>query len=231
MGYPTRRSELVFRLNQRRLRVEAIRGRPRGSVRAASRVAERVVALSYDDGPSPRNTPELLQILAAAGARATFFAVGTEVARHPELVSRIADSGSEVANHSYSHRDFRDLDEGEIRAEIESCAEAITAAGVSARLFRPPFGKRPEDSARICRTIGLNCVLWSLDSGDTMPFTAAQIEHEVVNGVKPGDIVLLHDGGDRRQRTIDASRGILRELGARGYRFLTVSELLGLPDS
>jgi peptidoglycan/xylan/chitin deacetylase (PgdA/CDA1 family) len=209
--------------------MEARGGYPAGSLRAVPNTSERVVALSYDDGPSPENTPELLEILAAAGARATFFVVGSEVVRYPELAARIAQYGHELGNHSYSHPKSRDLDEQETRLEIERANLVIAQAAVAPRLFRPPFGKQSRAQARVGQSVGLTSVLWSIDSGDTMPFSSTRIASEVVGRVRPGDIVLMHDGhdrGGRRQRTLDASRDILRLLGERAYRFVTVSELL-----
>jgi peptidoglycan/xylan/chitin deacetylase (PgdA/CDA1 family) len=220
-----RKSRLAFQVNQWRLRRQAGRGVPSGSVRAVAG-GERLIALSYDDGPSPANTPELLQILASAGARATFFVVGTQVERHPELAEQIVAAGHELGNHTYSHVNPRDLDEQAFRREVERGAEVIAGAAGPSRLFRPPFGKRSALAARICASLGLTNVLWSVDSGDTMPFDAARIAREVVERAEPGDIVLMHDGGDRRQRTLDATREVLSTLVARGYRFVTVSELI-----
>jgi len=185
-----------------------------------------LVALSYDDGPSPENTPELLEILAAAEAKATFFVVGAEVERHADLALRVLEAGHELGNHTFSHRDPRDLSDAEYRLEIERGARAIGEVGAAPALFRPPFGKRPQQAARLCAGLGLTSVLWSVDSGDTMPFSTLRISAEVLDRVEPGDIVLLHDGGERRQRTLDATRDILKELGLRGYRFVTVSDLL-----
>ncbi len=222
-----RRSRLGFWLNQWRLRAEVRRGVPVGVVRMARNRRDRMIALSYDDGPSPANTPELLEILAGAGARATFFVVGSKVVRHSQLTARIAQAGHELGNHSYSHANPLDLDEQGLRLEIERGARAIAGVVDQPSLFRPPFGKRPREAARVCAEIGLTTVLWSMDSGDTRPFSASRIADEVVRHVRPGDIVLMHDGGERRQETLDATRRILEELGGRGYRFVTVSELLG----
>jgi peptidoglycan-N-acetylglucosamine deacetylase len=226
-SYRVRKSHLAFRLNQRRLRFEARRGIPGGTLRAVRTRDNRTVALSYDDGPSPANTPELLEILAAEEARATFFVVGAEVALYPELVARVVQAGHELGNHSYSHVNPRGLDERGLRLEMERGAQAISDAAGQSSLFRPPFGKRPREAARVCATLGLTNVLWSVDSGDTMPFSAPRIAREVVERVEPGDIVLMHDGGERRQRTLDATRQILLELKGLGYRFVTVSELVG----
>jgi peptidoglycan-N-acetylglucosamine deacetylase len=220
-----RRSRVAFRMNQRRLRREARRGS--GALRASA-AGERLLALSYDDGPSPANTPDLLEILAAAGAHATFFVVGSRVEDHPELAVQIAAAGHELGNHTYSHQNLRSLELPAARGEVGRGAQAIElATGVATALFRPPFGKLPRGGD----DLGVTTVLWSIDSGDTMPFSARRIAREVVGRAEPGDIVLMHDGGDRRQRTLDATKRVLDELGGRGYRFVTVSELLGASAS
>jgi peptidoglycan/xylan/chitin deacetylase (PgdA/CDA1 family) len=224
--YRARKSRLAFSLNQRRLRIEARRGSSADALRAVPNPKEPVVAITYDDGPSPENTPELLEILASAGARATFFVVGSEVARHPELAARIVAAGHELGNHSYSHPNSRDLDDEGTRLEMERSNLVIAQAAVIPSLYRPPFGKQSRAQAQIGRGVGLTSVLWSVDSGDTMPFSSPRIVAEVVGRVHPGDIVLMHDGGTRRQRTLDATSEILRQLGEDGYRFVTVSELL-----
>ena len=221
-----RKSRVVFWLNQRRLRIEARRGLPAGAIRSVQGEG-RLVALSYDDGPSPANTPDLLEILASAGARATFFVVGREVVRHPELVAQIVAAGHELAGHSYSHLNLKTADPATARSEIERGSQAIADVAARPLLFRPPFGKRSGAVEQACRDLGLTMVLWAVDSGDTMPFASDRIAAEVLQRVESGDIVLMHDGGDRRQRTLDATEQILVGLRSRGYRFVTVSELRG----
>jgi len=165
-------------------------------------------------------------MLAEVDAHATFFVVGSEVVLHPELAARIADEGHELGNHSYSHANPRNLDEPGLRMEVERGARVIAEAAVSPRLYRPPYGKRPSAAAKICSELGYTSVLWSVDSGDTMPFSATRIAQEVIERVQPGDVVLMHDGGERRQQTLDATKSILERLGERGYHFVTVSQLL-----
>jgi peptidoglycan-N-acetylglucosamine deacetylase len=224
-----KRSGLAFRINQRRVRHAAERGLSDGAVRAVP-LERPLVALTYDDGPSPANTAELLEILEAAGARATFFVVGSRLEQNRELGLRIAAGGHELANHSYSHRNLRDVAKGEASAEIALAMRAIAQVADPPLLYRPPFGKQPKDEARICSELGLRSVLWSIDSGDTMPFSTGRIVREVVRRVRPGDIVLMHDGGDRRQRTLDATRRILGDLAGLGYEFVTVSDLVAAKE-
>jgi peptidoglycan/xylan/chitin deacetylase (PgdA/CDA1 family) len=156
--------------------------------------------------------------------------VGSRVVRHPELAASIVAAGHELGNHSYSHTHPRELDEQGLRNEVEQGARAIADAGACSALFRPPFGKRARKAARLGGDLGFMTVLWSVDSGDTMPFSSQRIAREVITRVEPGDIVLMHDGGDRRQQTLDATRVILERLTARGFRFVTVTELLTFSD-
>ena len=220
------RSPLVFALNRRRLRriagtdsgpVGVVRARPPGD-------GELVVALSYDDGPSPANTPALLELLERHGARATFFVVGEEVNRHPELARTVFAAGHELGNHSFSHPNPFALPESALLEEFERAADAIErATGRRPTVLRPPYGKRAGELAALCSS---RTVLWSVDSGDTAGFGADRVGREVIANVHSGDIVLMHDGGDARPATLAATARILEDLGGRGYRFVTVSELL-----
>jgi peptidoglycan/xylan/chitin deacetylase (PgdA/CDA1 family) len=182
-----------------------------------------VVALSFDDGPSPANTPVLLELLARHGALATFFVVGEEVERHPELARELVAAGHELGNHSFSHPNPLALPDQELAGEFARGAEAIElATGRRPEVLRPPYGKRAGDLAALC---GSRAVLWSIDSGDTAGFTADRVAREVTANVRSGDVVLMHDGGGDRPTTIAATGRILENLGARGYRFVTVSQL------
>ena len=221
------RSSLTFAMNQKRLRISARHGAVgAGPVRAFPRVSEPLIALTYDDGPSEVNTPRLLEILREHSAHATFFVVGSEVQSNRDLLAQIAAEGHEVANHSFSHANPLDLDDWGLATEIDDAHDVISQVVADARLFRSPFGKRPKQSARLCAARQMTTVLWSIDSGDTRDFAVDRIVAEVVGRARPGDIVLMHDGGAHRPRTIEATRLIVNTLGARGYRFVTVSQLL-----
>jgi len=216
-----------FGINQYRLRLSSMR-RPRvgGPARAVRGVPDRLIALSYDDGPSPANTPLVLDLLSGHDAKATFFVVGDEVAGNEPLLARISAEGHEVGNHSFSHMNPLVLDDVGLREEIERCNDAISAAGQRAKLFRPPYGKRASDAARISEGLGMLTVLWSLDSGDSRSFAVDKVVSEVTQRARPGDIVLMHDGGEHRLSTIEATGLILEALTGRGYRFVTVSQML-----
>jgi len=192
-----------------------------GVVRAVPGGEERVIALSFDDGPSPANTERLLEALARHDARATFFMVGERAVDHPELARAVVAAGHEVGNHSYSHAHPEALEREELALQFDRAADAIEqAAGVRPSLVRPPYGKGAEGLG------AAKVVLWSIDSGDTAGFGADRVAKEIIDHACSGDIVLLHDGGNERPVTIAAVETVLETLSERGFRFVTVSELL-----
>jgi peptidoglycan/xylan/chitin deacetylase (PgdA/CDA1 family) len=184
------------------------------------------IALSFDDGPSPANTPEILAMLRSHGAHATFFFVGQEVRRYPDLAAEVMADGHEVGNHLWSHLNPLDLDASELRRQVSMASDEIAKVGTTPRLYRPPYGKRASAATVTFPELGLVPVLWSIDSGDTAGFSAPRVAREVVRRARSGDIVLLHDGGERRPVTLDATRMILEQLRGRGYEFVTVSSLI-----
>jgi peptidoglycan/xylan/chitin deacetylase (PgdA/CDA1 family) len=185
------------------------------------------IALSFDDGPS-QWTPAILDLLAAAGARATFFVLGQAIDGHEDLLLRIAAEGHELGNHGHSHRDMRELSDLEISDELRSTADRIEALGLERpRLVRPPYG---EDADRLERLGAGTVVLWSIDPTDWCS-DADSIVGTVLAEARDGAIVLLHDGrplvdsrsSETREATVEAVGRVLGEL--RGWRFVTVGEL------
>jgi peptidoglycan-N-acetylglucosamine deacetylase len=192
-----------------------------GVTARAGPAAGRRVALSFDDGPSLTQTPAILETLDRLGARATFFEEGRHVDDREALMRQILASGDEIGNHSYPHPEYP----GE--AELASTDRAIRAAtGFEPCLFRPPYGLVDGRVTAAARRNGLETVLWTLDSEDDRHPGVAAIDADVVRGATPGAIVLMHDGG-RHPQTVRALPGVIRGLRARGFRFATVTELLG----
>lgn len=187
---------------------------------AAAKAANEV-ALTFDDGPSGTQTPAILETLDRLGARATFFEEGRHVRGHEALMRQILALGDEIGNHSFHHP----VDPGE--AELASTQAAIRdATGFTPCLFRPPYGElnRTEKEAAVAN--GLELVFWTLDSEDDAHPGVGPIRARVVRRTKPGQIVLLHDGG-RHPQTVEAIAGIVEGLQRRGFRLVTVTELLG----
>ncbi len=179
------------------------------------------VALTIDDGPN-RNTAQVLDILAAYNAKATFFVVGSRVEAAPELVARMVAEGHEVGNHSWSHIPFPRLPEAQILAELENTNAAVSAAteGYTPQLFRPPYGSY---SPRVAAIVPYAPVLWTIDTGDWEAAGYQEIVRHVRQKSGPGSVILMH-GFTRK--TVRALPEILQNLVDRGFTFVTVSQLL-----
>lgn len=194
----------------------------------------KVIALTFDDGPSPKYTPEILDTLKKYHAKATFFVVGQQVLLYPKLTKRIEDEGNELANHTYSHPSFYRLSKEQIREQIQEAEEAIhSVTNVKPSLFRPTGGYYNEKIIDTARGEGYTVVLWSWDQ-DTKDWSkpgVGKIVKNVLTHASNGDIVLFHDRIRGRSQTVEALKIILSKLEARGYRFVTVSDLLDIGKS
>lgn len=195
----------------------------------------KLVALTFDDGPNDPATSHILDVLAARDVKATFFVVGENVEVYPDTVHRIVAEGHALGNHSYRHRK-RDALLDPRYGELERAQRAIAAAvGFRPALYRSPNGFHTPWQLRAVRRAGLVTVHWTVQTKDWERPNPDTIVRRVLDHVRPGAIVLLHDGDDThhgsdRTPTVEALSRIIDELHARGYRFVTVPELLGVPD-
>lgn len=194
-----------------------------------------VVALSFDDGPDEPYTSQIAAVLDRAGVRATFFQVGEQAMQHPEVTARLLAAGNVVGVHSFRHRgDLASLSQ---QAFDEDTAQAVAAFGqASPSLYRAPYGRMSPTMRRVLAQRGLTEVGWSLDPKDWSDPGVDEIVRRVVDGARPGDIVLLHDGkegrpGGDRSQTVAALPAIIEGLRERGFRFVTAAEMLGVPPS
>jgi peptidoglycan-N-acetylglucosamine deacetylase len=183
----------------------------------------RVVALTFDDGPDPRWTPQALALLHAARAHATFCLIGRQVAEHPRLVARIVAEGHQLCNHTFDHderlagRPVPVIDH-DIQAATAAIEQAVPGAPVS--LFRAPGGSFTGGLDRLLVTRGLRPLGWSVDPDDWRRPGTAVIVARVLAQIRPGSIILLHDGGGDRAQTLAALQQLLPALAARGYRIV-----------
>ncbi|MEU3573524.1 polysaccharide deacetylase family protein [Kitasatospora sp. NPDC036755] len=183
----------------------------------------KVVYLTFDDGPSPAYTPKVLATLARYGVRATFFEIGQNVAAHPSVTAQVAKQGHSVQNHSWSHPDLRKLSAAALDSQLADTDRAIRAqTGRTPSCLRPPYGAVNGTVRSKASALGKQVVLWSVDPADwSRPGTAA-IRSRVLNNVRPGSVVLMHDGGGDRSQTVAALPTIISTLKARGYGFATL---------
>src|SRR6266704_1086630 len=188
-------------------------------------VDEPYIALTFDDGPSATLTPKLLDLLAAHHIKATFFVIGENVAEHPEIVARAAREGHEIGNHSWSHPNLAKMSEEGVRSQLRRTDDAIkSATGVRPTLLRPPYGSITAREKRwIHDEFAYQIILWDVDPYDWKRPGPAVVRNRILKETQPGSIVLSHD---IHPGTIEAMPSTFDALEAKGFRFVTVSELI-----
>lgn len=199
-------------------------------LRAACRGAgsDRSVALTFDDGPDPQRTPEVLDVLARCGVRATFFLIGDKATAYPDLVRRMLAEGHIVGNHTCSHGGlFPLLRSGRMDEELRACGETIRRiAGRRPRLFRPPFGVTNPTIARVVGRLNLTTVGWSVRSLDTVArIPRDKVLRRIVRRLHPGAVILLHD---RCPGSARLTERLLDELERLDYSVNTVERMFGI---
>jgi peptidoglycan/xylan/chitin deacetylase (PgdA/CDA1 family) len=181
------------------------------------------IALTFDDGPHPSWTPRLLNLLDSLHVHATFFLVGKMVDRYPLLAEREVADGHEVASHTYSHPNLTKLTGEQVQSELLKGAEAIKrAVGYSPVYFRPPGGQYNEKTLLAAKAVGLTPVLWTVNSKDFLHPSPEVLEQRLLASPSNGSILLCHDGIEETMRILP---DLVRRLRAKGYTFVTVSEL------
>jgi peptidoglycan/xylan/chitin deacetylase (PgdA/CDA1 family) len=188
----------------------------------------KVVAITFDDGPDPKYTPLMLEVLHKEGVQATFFVLGKEAQRNPSILSWMVRAGHEVANHGYSHPDMRQLNKAEVYTEIKKAEQVIkNATGLKPEYYRPPGGVVTPAILRAAFEAGYQLIHWSIDPKDWKKnHTAEVISGSLKDKVGAGDIILFHDGGVNQEETIKAVVALIHDLKEHGYQFVTVSQLL-----
>src|SRR5436190_1942956 len=183
------------------------------------------IAMSFDDGPSATLTPKLLDLLAARHIKATFFVIGENVMEHPEIVARAAREGHEIGNHSWSHPNLAKMSQESVRSQLQRTDDAIkNATGQRPTLMRPPYGSITAREKRwIHDEFGYRIILWDVDPNDWKRPGPAVVRNRILKETHRGSIVLSHD---IHPGTIEAMPSTLDGLEAKGFKFVTVSELL-----
>ena len=200
---------------------------PQKTSYTSCRVDGPYIAMTFDDGPHPVLTPRLLDILKARGIKATFFLIGQNAAEYPDIVRRIAAEGHEIGNHSWSHPQLTKLSFPSLREEIERTSSTIAEiVGKPPLILRPPYGATTDYINHwINREFGMKVILWSVDPLDWKYRNSARVERQIVAGARPGAIILSHD---IHGTTVAAMPEVFDSLLGKGYKFVTVSELIAM---
>lgn len=186
----------------------------------------KVVALTVDDGPHPQTTPEVLKVLREKQVKVTFFVLGANAEAHPDIIAQAVADGHEIASHAYSHQFLNRMPLAAAAAELDRTQEVITRIGApKPTLFRPPGGGYNDRIVEMARERGYTMVLWSVDAGDWRQIPVTQVVKTTMKTVRPGSIVLMHDG-QYPMPTPEAMALIIDNLRSQDYQFVTVSELL-----
>ncbi len=189
---------------------------------------EKTIALTFDDGPHPRYTAEILDILGEYDIKETFFTIGQNVDLYSDIVKAVYEAGHEIGNHTYSHSNMRFLTEEKIYSEISDTENAVYGnIEYRTKLLRPPGGMLCDTVCKVAEENDYTIVCWSVDTLDWAHTPSEDIVNNVLSSVKGGDIILFHDYVSGKSTTIDALKVIIPTLLDEGYQFVTVSELIG----
>ena len=190
-------------------------------------VSGNYIAITFDDGPHPRNTPRLLDMLAKRNIKATFYVIGRSVDLHPGVLRRTVAEGHEIGNHSHTHRLLSKLGDTEVRKEMQRCQDAVgRAAGVRPRTMRPPYGGLLQRQRQLIHDeFDYPTILWSVDPLDWKRPGPSVVASRILSATTAGGIVLAHD---LHSQTVDAMPATLDGLLKRGFKFVTVSQLIAM---
>lgn len=189
------------------------------------------IALTFDDGPSFKYTPMVLDILKKEGIKATFFVIGRKIEQNPELLERIDKEGHDIGNHTYYHSKVSLLSKEHLSEELELTSDLIERlTGKEVVFFRPPHGDFSKSGRKLVEQAGYGFVLWSVNADDFFHIgwgmrSASSITRRVLNSVKGGDVILAHDDS---QQLVDALPVIIASLKSKGYKFVTLSQMVDM---
>lgn len=193
---------------------------------------DKKVALTFDDGPDPRYTPQILDILKQYNAKATFFLIGARAKAHKGIVERIVREGHVVGNHTYWHPNLVKGGAGNLDWEVKETENTINEiVGYKPSLFRAPYGSLNDGLVQQLGKMGNSIIGWSVDSLDWMQLSPEQIEKNVLSNVHPGAIILMHDGGHWTMDllgTVQSLHKIISEIQKDGVEFVTIPELINI---
>jgi len=188
----------------------------------------KVVALTFDDGPDPVNTPKIIKVLRNNNIQGTFFCIGKQIEACKSIIKQAYADGDVIANHSWSHKDFTTINAAEINNEVTLTENEINKViGKRSALIRPPYGDINDAVQNTLTALNYKSIIWSIDTLDWEQREVDNIVKNVVNNVRPGDIILMHCNEDKKVTT-EALPQIISKLKEMGYSFVTVDKLLDL---
>ncbi len=200
---------------------------------ARLKTKKKVIALTFDDGPDPISTPKILELLTKEKIKASFFVVGKNVEKHPEILKETFKRGHLIANHSYNHRYFVFSRKYQLLANLDKTSGLIdNVINKQPKIYRPPYGLRLWWLAKAVHEAGYNLVTWDNMTLDYWGMSAASIKRNILNKVKPGGVIVMHDGHEGLARSnnhvVEALSEIISELKKNGYKFARIDELFNI---
>ncbi len=187
------------------------------------------IALTFDDGPHPRYTGQILDVLEEYDIKATFFVVGVNAKNYPDSLIDVIKKGHEIGNHTYSHPHVSGLNTYTLTDEVEKCESTIYGlTDYKTKLFRPPEGMIDADVRTVLRSLDYKVIMWDIDTRDWAHEPPEKIAENVISNIASGDIILMHDYIGHNSPTVEAIKIFIPALLEKGYKFVVVSELIGL---
>jgi peptidoglycan/xylan/chitin deacetylase (PgdA/CDA1 family) len=198
---------------------------PRKAAYNSCNVSDNSIAITFDDGPHPQLTPKLLDLLKERGIKATFYVIGKNVEAYPEIAKRIVDEGHEIGNHTWNHPALSKLGAAKVKSEMDRTTEIIVkTTGVTPATMRPPYGATNATlNKRLDEEFGMKVIMWSVDPQDWKYRNADRVASQLIENTKSGGILLAHD---IHASTVAAMPRTLDTLTSKGFKFVTVTELL-----
>ena len=191
---------------------------------------QKVIALTFDDGPWPKSTALILDILKRNNIKGTFFVLGQNVQNYPDLTKRIVAEGNTIANHTWYHL-YHKMNPQTAAYEVANTSDIIfKTTGIKTDLFRPPGGIMNNGVAAYARSNKYAIIMWSSDSTDYSRPGVPRLINNIFRSAKPGGIVLMHDGGGDRSHTVKALPEVINKFRKQGYEFVTIPEMLEMQD-
>ena len=187
------------------------------------------IALTFDDGPHPRYTGQILEVLEEYDIKATFFVVGVNAKNYPDSLIDVIKKGHEIGNHTYSHPHVSGLNTYTLTDEVEKCESTIYGlTDYKTKLFRPPEGMIDADVRTVLRSLDYKVIMWDIDTRDWAHEPPEKIAENVISNIASGDIILMHDYIGHNSPTVEAIKIFIPVLLEKGYKFVVISELIGL---